>query len=307
MILAPATQEISDPKKRHAFLLNSFLSNRNPSTIKNYKAALTDFQHFIGSGSPEEAIARLFSKGHGEANALVLAYRDRLVQQKLAPNTINVRLAAIKSMGKLARLLGMIPWIVEVEGLKVQTYRNTKGVGKETVVEAIKKLEKETDKISIRDLVIIRMLYTHGLRRKEVAGLDLSDLDLEKSRVWILGKDRLEKEEITLAPKTKAAIEAWLRIRGRDKGPLIYNFDPTHKGDLRLSGTSIYRSIRGYGLGRPHGLRHSGITEALDKTGGDVRAVQKFSRHKKIETLMIYDDNRRDLGGEVAKKLDEDT
>lgn len=54
---------------------------------------------------------------------------------------------------------------------------------------------------------------------------------------------------------------------------------------------------------RPHGLRHSAITEALDLTG-DVRKVQRFSRHKNLAVLMVYDDNRRDLGGEVARLLD---
>jgi len=48
-------------------------------------------------------------------------------------------------------------------------------------------------------------------------------------------------------------------------------------------------------------LRHAAITEALDITRGDVRAVQKFSRHRDLRTLTVYDDNRRDLAGEVAK------
>jgi integrase len=53
----------------------------------------------------------------------------------------------------------------------------------------------------------------------------------------------------------------------------------------------------------PHGLRHTAITEALDLTGGNVRAVQRFSRHRDVRVLERYDDNRRDLGGEVAKQV----
>src|SRR5437660_1206522 len=52
-----------------------------------------------------------------------------------------------------------------------------------------------------------------------------------------------------------------------------------------------------------HGLRHAAITEALDLTGGNVRAVQRFSRHRDVRVLERYDDNRRDLGGEVAKQV----
>jgi integrase/recombinase XerC len=52
---------------------------------------------------------------------------------------------------------------------------------------------------------------------------------------------------------------------------------------------------------RPHGLRHLAITSALDLTKGDVRAVQKFSRHRDMRVLNTYDDNRRDLAGDVAR------
>ena len=70
----------------------------------------------------------------------------------------------------------------------------------------------------------------------------------------------------------------------------------------------------------PHGLRHAAITEALDLTGGNVRPLprkppprfgeggwgvrsQRFSRHRDVRILERYDDNRRDLGGEVAKQV----
>jgi integrase/recombinase XerC len=58
--------------------------------------------------------------------------------------------------------------------------------------------------------------------------------------------------------------------------------------------------VAGVGTVRPHGLRHAAITHALDVAGGDVRRVAKFSRHRDLRTLTIYDDNRTDLAGEVA-------
>ena len=57
------------------------------------------------------------------------------------------------------------------------------------------------------------------------------------------------------------------------------------------------------GTVRPHGLRHTAITAALDVANGDVRAAAKFSRHAKLETVMVYDDNRADLGGQLAAKV----
>jgi site-specific recombinase XerD len=79
----------------------------------------------------------------------------------------------------------------------------------------------------------------------------------------------------------------------------------------RLSGMGLYLVVRRIGERaglrvRPHGLRHAAITRALDLTGGDIRSVQKFSRHKDVRLLQRYDDNREDLGGAVARRLAQD-
>jgi len=54
----------------------------------------------------------------------------------------------------------------------------------------------------------------------------------------------------------------------------------------------------------PHRVRHSAITTALDVTGGDVRRVQKLSRHANLNTLIIYDDNRMNAQAQVTELLD---
>jgi integrase/recombinase XerC len=81
----------------------------------------------------------------------------------------------------------------------------------------------------------------------------------------------------------------------------------------RLDPSNVWRIVRETGQRaglsrptRPHGLRHQGITRALDLAGGDVRRVQRFSRHAKLETLLRYDDARRDDAGAIARMLGED-
>jgi integrase/recombinase XerC len=110
---------------------------------------------------------------------------------------------------------------------------------------------------------------------------------------------------MTLPAPTKTALEAWLEARGTDDGPLFVNFDRAGKGG-RLTGSAVYFIVRGLGTRagvtvRSHGLRNLAITSALDLTKGDVRAVQKFSRHKDVRVLNTYDDNRQDLAGDVAR------
>ncbi len=54
-----------------------------------------------------------------------------------------------------------------------------------------------------------------------------------------------------------------------------------------------------------HHIRHSAITAASDASGGNVRRVQKLSRHRQLDTLMIYDDNRGKDQQEVTDILDD--
>ena len=80
---------------------------------------------------------------------------------------------------------------------------------------------------------------------------------------------------------------------GEEPGPLFLNFDRAGKGQ-RLTGRGLYSMIRklGESLGIkvwPHGLRHAAITEALDLTNGNLRAVQRFSRHQDVRVLTVID------------------
>ena len=81
--------------------------------------------------------------------------------------------------------------------------------------------------------------------------------------------------------------------------------------DGRLCTQSIYDIVSDHcqdaGISKtmsPHRVRHSAITAALEATGGDVRRVQKLSRHSSLNTLLIYDDNRKNHQGEVTDLLD---
>ena len=135
-----------------------------------------------------------------------------------------------------------------------------------------------------------------------------TDVDLQGKRISILGKKRTQKEWLSLPQPTASALVDWINMRGEGPGALFISLDRRGRGD-RFSGRSVHRIVRSLGeqarLGvvRPHGLRHAAITAALDLTGGNVRAVQRFSRHRDLRTLTLYDDNRLDLGGEIARRL----
>lgn len=286
-------------------LIAAFLAGRNERTLLAYRRDLEDFQTFVGAASVSEAGDRLIRASHGEANAVALAYRAGMAGRGLSAATVNRRLAALRSLVKLANRLGVVAWKLDVEGAKPIAYRDTRGPGRDAYRTLLAAARARPGAKGARDAAIVRLLHDVALRRGELVRLDLEDVDLAAARVMVLGKGRAGKEPITLPSPTAAALAEWIAARGAVPGPLFGNFDRAGKGSGRLTGAAVYAIVRKLGAGaglamRPHGLRHLAITTALDGTRGDVRRVQRFSRHRDLRVLTVYDDNRRDLGGEVA-------
>lgn len=286
-------------------LVSAFLAGRNERTCRAYRGDLEHFRDYLRTSSVGDAARALLRHKHGEANALVLSYRAELVQSGLAPATVNRKLAALRSLVRRARLLGIVAWTLEVQNVKSQAYRDTRGPGRKGFERLLSALYARQDKQAVRDRAMLRLLFDLALRRQEVVSLDACDVDRETNCVAVLGKGRTQKVRLTMPQQTAAAVADWLRVRGNEPGPLFINFDRARKGH-RLTGRSLHRIVRGIGNRAgirvsPHGLRHAAITEALDLTNGDVRAVQRFSRHRDLRVLNIYDDSREDLAGKVAQ------
>jgi integrase/recombinase XerC len=229
------------------------------------------------------------------------------LERGLSPATINRRLAALRSLVKVAGTLGIVPWNLEVSNVKSKAYRDTRGPGQDGFRRLLGEVEARRDRKGMRDRAILRLLYDLALRRGEVVGLDLNDVDLEAGKLAVLGKGRTEKQLVTLPEPTKNALRGWIVVRGTEPGPVFVNVDRAGKG-CRLTGCGLYYLVRKAGKDaglttRPHALWHSAITAALDLSRGDIRAVQKFSRHSDPRTLNVYDDNRADMAGEIARKV----
>lgn len=289
-------------------LVEAFLAGRSPRTLAAYRADLDDFRLWLNAPTLDTAAAALLV-GQGDGNAIAMAYRASLLERNLAPATVNRRLAALRSLVKVARLIGRVTWALDVESVKGAKYRDTRGPGTPGVRQMLGLLATRRDAKGLRDTALVRLLYDVALRRAEVVALELGDVDLTAGTVRVLGKGRREPETLTLPAPTKAALAAWLQVRGLEPGAFFTNNDPAKKGH-RLTASGLYRIVRTLGARagfttRPHGLRHAGITEALERTGGNLRAAARFSRHRDWRTLAIYDDNREDVAGKVAELVAE--
>jgi len=289
-------------------LVKAFLSQRKDNTYKAYSSDLQSFADWAGGNEPDDAARILLGRSHGEANALVLEYQTYMYNQRhLAPASINRRVAALRALVKLANMLGVVSWSLTIPDMRREAYQDTRGPSSadfKKMLEAAAGASKPEK--AARDVAILRMLRDLALRQAELRALTMEDLDLREGRVTVLGKGRFQKVALTLPKPTLEALEVWLEHRGDAPGPIFHRLDRGSKGSKEpLTSKSMGRLISGLGeqVGirvRPHGLRHSGITRALDVTGGDMRAAQLYARLSDPKILTIYDDNRRDIAGGVA-------
>ena len=311
----------SDKKVFRSLALNSdilgdLLANkRSVQTRQAYAKDLRDFFTFIANSDPTpELVGEFLALEQFDALALVLNYRQHLINKGLKESTVNRRLAAIKSLVNYARTIGRCKFtLADIKNEKVRRYTDTSGIPTDQMKTLLELCDRSTLK-GKRDYAIFRLLWSNALRRGEISNANVTDLDIDNRCLWIQGKGRgTDKEKIELGLATLEAIQDWLTARGRVRknSPLFCTLDYCTKGH-RLSGEAIYTIVRELAEKAqikkrlsPHRIRHSSITAALDATGGDVRRVQKLSRHHDLNTLMIYDDNRQNAQGEITNLLDD--
>jgi site-specific recombinase XerD len=139
-----------------------------------------------------------------------------------------------------------------------------------------------------RDVAVMEVFYSSGLRLSELASLNVADLDVYTESVRVLGKGRKERVCPVGAPAL-AAISRYRVAANVHSGPLFLN-----KGRRRISPRSIWLVLKRYlrhtsipiSLS-PHKLRHSFATHLLD-AGADLRSVQALLGHASLSTTQIY-------------------
>ena len=283
-------------------------TKRSPHTRRVYRRDIENFLADLGT-----ELGKFLTLDRHKAFELVSRYKGELIQKGLKSATINRRLAAIKSLVSFSYNCGHSEFMLEaIKSEKMSAYRDTTGIDPEAFKRVLGGIDRETVK-GVRDYALLMLLWSNALRRSEVSKANISDFDPAAKTLRIFGKGRGNNSEfVSLGTGTVTAIEAWLEARGEHQ-PDKALFCSVNIGyrDGRLCPQAIYDIVKSRcqsaGITKPmspHRVRHSSITAALEATGGDVRRVQKLSRHSSLNTLLIYDDNRRNHQGEVTDILD---
>lgn len=142
---------------------------------------------------------------------------------------------------------------------------------------------------TIRDLAIVDLLRSSGMRVGELVGLNISSIDLNAKECKVLGKGN--KERIAyFDSRTKIHLENYLATRDDNNEALFVSLNAPY-ARLQIGGVEASLRKLGVRLGiekvHPHKFRRTLATKAIDK-GMPIEQVQVLLGHKKIDTTMHY-------------------
>lgn len=257
----------------------------SPFTVKSYREDLLQLARFLvsaGVGGPAEA-----------TSVILRRFAGKLHEAGYAPATVARKLASTRSFYAFCQREG------RVTGNPAKPLRGPKRArtlprfltGDE--IGRLLAAPRPDQPGGPRDRAILELMYSAGLRVRELVGLDDADLDLAGSTVRVRGKGRRERLGI-VGRHARRALEAWLAARPRQATatrtvPLF-----TNRLGTRLSVRGVARLLEKHlltaglaGRASPHTLRHSFATHLLD-AGADIRSVQELLGHKSLVTTQIY-------------------
>ena len=164
----------------------------------------------------------------------------------------------------------------------------TKTVVKNTISD--EDIEKLRDHCSnIRDLAMIDLLYSTGMRVGELVNLNIDNVDMEQRECIVYGKGDKERK-VYFDAKAKIHLLNYLNSRSDTNPALFVTLDAPHER-LKISGVEIRIRELGRKLGleriHPHKFRRTMATRAIDK-GMPIEQVQKILGHSQIDTTMQY-------------------
>ena len=170
---------------------------------------------------------------------------------------------------------------------RIHKIKSAKTVKETYTDEALECMRDNCD--NLRDLAVIDMLASTGMRVGELVGLNRADVDFENRECIVFGKGSKERP-VYFDARTKIHLKNYLESRNDDNPALFVSLLKPYDR-LKISGVEIRLRELGRKLGitkvHPHKFRRTLATRAIDK-GMPIEQVQKLLGHSKIDTTMQY-------------------
>ncbi|MGD1067178.1 MAG: tyrosine-type recombinase/integrase [Vulcanimicrobiaceae bacterium] len=273
------------------------------TTPRTREAYQRDLEHFGGFLKARALDAKLDDKQPppyeqlaGAAYADVLAYQTHLARsRRYAPRSVRRKIASIRTFYKSLRMAGRRDDNPAADAILPKIGKPLpKALRREDVEKVLtlvaRGLAGESELQRRRDRALFACLWSCGMRRAELIGLDLTDLDLENRLLRVVkgkgNKDRL----IPLTAPAVAALRAYLEVRPGASVSAVF----LGRGDRRLSASGVYKIVRTYmelaGIAdhaSPHTWRHT-IATIMREQGADLLFLKEFLGHESTATTEIY-------------------
>ncbi|HEX4377354.1 MAG TPA: tyrosine recombinase XerC [Steroidobacteraceae bacterium] len=221
----------------------------------------------------------------------IRTFAARSHAQGLKGRSIQRRLAAIRSFYRFLLREEVVRHnpAVDVKAPK-SAKRLPKGLDVDQMVQLLE--FKPRNSLEVRDLALLELFYSSGLRLAELTSLTLQDLDLTSRQVTVLGKGSKQRI-VPVGKAARKAIDRWLAIRSGIAKPDEHCVFVGRNG-TRMTTRAVQLRVaalaRAAGIPQhlhPHMLRHSFATHLLESSR-DLRGVQELLGHANISTTQIY-------------------
>lgn len=264
--------------------------NYSKHTILAYERDIEEFCAFAKAHYQQDNITSI-------NYAQIRSWIVELVENGISNRTINRKVASLKAYYKFLLKIGRLESspLVKHKALKTPTKIQVPFSQKE-VDEVITNLQAGDDFESLRNLLVVELLYSTGMRRAELIGLTIGSVDHSQEMIKVLGK-RNKERRIPLLPKVQKTLDRYLIERNTlapnsSNEPLII----TKKG-VKIYDVLVYRIINHYFSKAsnklkvsPHIVRHSFATHLLNE-GADLNIVKELLGHASLASTQVYTHN----------------
>jgi len=258
---------------------------RSPLTVAAYERDLNEFVAFLKESGAGVSLRRVNSSQIRRYIAHMFDARD------YDSRTVCRKLSSIRALYRFLKITGIREDdpAVGIPGPAIARKRPAPLKVDEVMRLLRTSIAGRTEAGRLRDNAIMELFYASGMRRAELAGVRLSDVDLAERTIKVTGKGNKERV-VVINHAAAQAIEAYLRVRPRSADPCLFlgrsgrGLTPKHVWHIfrtiyRISGIQKHAS--------PHTLRHSFATHLVEN-GVDLETVRELLGHESLATTGIY-------------------